>query len=119
MLMLIDLKERMRDGHNSVLANHIERWQASGLTPAAYCEQAGLNPRTLSARWSDDRRQQPPEVALIPVELEDSQRPPTGSDELRIGEANRAVPTLVLHCRQGHRLELPLSISAVWLKGLS
>jgi hypothetical protein len=42
---------------------------------------------------------------------------------LTVGETKGVAPTLVVHCRQDHQLELPLSISAVWLaiwlKGLS
>jgi hypothetical protein len=105
--------------------DHIERWQASGLTAAVYCQQAGLNPRTLSARWSDYRRQRPQEAILVPVELTGSKMQPGTGDEvaLTVGETKGVAPTLVLHCRQGHRVELPISISAVWLatllKGLS
>jgi len=83
---------------------HIEAWQSSGLKQSTYCRQHDLNSRTFAARLSDyrrDRRGSP--LALIPVQVEN------------------AVPTaerLVLQCRRGHRLELPGTVSAVWLAEL-
>ena len=83
---------------------HIEAWQSSGLKQSAYCRQHGLNSRTFAARLSDYRKSRGASpLALIPVQVQDSAPP-----------AER----LVLQCRQGHRLELPPTVSAVWLAEL-
>ena len=84
--------------------DHIEAWQSSGIKQSAYCRQHGLNSRTFAARLSDYRKsQEASPLALIPVQVQDAVPP-----------AER----LVLQCRQGHRLELPLTVSAVWLAEL-
>jgi hypothetical protein len=103
---------------------HLERWQQSGLSQAGYCRQAGINPKSLSARWLEHKRDSEEPVTLIPVELTELTREFIASDSDRTEPAKPIVsPMLNLHCRQGHRLELPLSISAAWLaqllKGLS
>lgn len=86
---------------------HIEAWQESGLPQAAYCEQQQLKMGTFSARLSEYRRvnqAQPP--ALIPVQVE--QAAPT----LAVS------PGMVFVHTNGHRLELPASVSAKWLAEL-
>jgi hypothetical protein len=83
---------------------HIEAWQSSGLKQSVYCRQHGLNSRTFAARLSDyrkSRRASP--LALIPVQVQDSAPP---------------AARLVLQCPQGHRLELPPTVSAIWLAEL-
>ena len=86
---------------------HIEAWQASGLSQAAYCRQHGVSPGTFSARLREHRalpeRAAP---ALIPVRLEPAkpETPPAGP--------------LVLRTASGHRLELPASAEPRWLAEL-
>lgn len=81
---------------------HIEAWQRSGLSQAAYCTEQQLNVRTFTARLSDYRRlPQPESAALIPVHVEPS-----------------APAAIVFTHAQGHRLELPASTPASWLAEL-
>lgn len=49
---------------------HIQIWQASGLTQAAYCQQQGLNAKTFS-RWFKTYQLSNPSAKplLIPVEI--------------------------------------------------
>jgi hypothetical protein len=88
---------------------HIEAWQASGLSRAAYCRQHGLRPATFSARLREHRASQPMRplpapAALVPV---------------RIQPAGPAVAEpLVLRTAAGHRLELPASAAPRWVAEL-
>jgi transposase-like protein len=84
--------------------NHIEAWQASGLSQAAYCRQHGLNANTFSG-WLRQYRslEKPRHPALIPVQV---QPLPT------------AVEPVVLRHAQGHRLEFPATVSPRWLAEL-
>lgn len=87
---------------------HIEAWRSSRLTQAAYCRQHRLNSRTFTARLSDYRRETgEANPALIPVTVMEA------SDEL-----NPGAKKIVRHCIQGHRLELPETVSAQWLSVL-
>ena len=52
---------------------HIEVWQASGLTQAAYCRQHRLNAGTFSARLREYRAS--PASGLIPIHLEPAVAP--------------------------------------------
>lgn len=82
--------------------NHIETWQSSGLSQAAYCRQQGLNAHTFSSQLHAFRTQcatKPP--TLIPVQIQ-----------------HPLPEMMVLQLVQGHRLELPASISAQWLAEL-
>lgn len=84
--------------------DHIAAWQDSGLTQSAYCRQQGLNTHTFTARLSEYRKRGPSSPpALIPVQVQLT--PPPAEH-------------LVLHCGQGHRLELPSTVSAAWLAEL-
>ena len=76
--------------------HHIEAWESSGLSQADYCVEQQINVRTFTARLSDYRKL-PATVspALIPVQVEQA---PT-------------VAIVFTHA-QGHRLELPPSVSA-------
>ena len=49
---------------------HIQIWQASGLTQAAYCQQQGLNAKTFS-RWFKTYQlsNQSTKPLLIPIEI--------------------------------------------------
>lgn len=84
--------------------HHIEAWQTSGLTQAAYCRQPGLNWGTFSARLREYRATPAPAASgLIPIRLEPVVAP---SDPL------------VLRLASGHRLELPASSEPRWLAEL-
>lgn len=81
---------------------HIKAWQRSGLSQAEYCAEQQINVRTFTARLSDYRKL--PEsnpAALIPVQVEPS-----------------AAGVMVFTHAQGHRLELPASVSANWVAEL-
>jgi hypothetical protein len=83
---------------------HIEAWQRSGLSQAAYCAEQQLNVRTFAARLSDYRRLSPLDsTALIPVQIQ---------PQPAVTEA------IVFTHAQGHRLELPTSTSASWVAAL-
>jgi hypothetical protein len=83
---------------------HIEAWQASGLSRTAYCRQHGLRPATFTARLREHRSLQPlsASAALVPV---------------RIGPAKASEP-LVLKTASGHCLELPLAAGPGWVAEL-
>ncbi|WP_036281336.1 IS66 family insertion sequence element accessory protein TnpA [Methylomicrobium lacus] len=81
---------------------HIEAWQRSGLSQAAYCAERQLNVRTFTARLSDYRKlPQPESAALIPVHVQPS-----------------APAAIVFTHAQGHRLELSATVSARWVAEL-
>jgi hypothetical protein len=81
---------------------HIETWQSSDLSQAAYCRQQGLNAHTFSSQLHAFRSQHATESpTLIPIQIQEP----------------LSVP-MVLQFVQGHRLELPASISAQWLAEL-
>lgn len=85
-------------------ARHIEAWQESGLSQAAYCRQHGLSAAYFSQRLRAHRAE--PVVggpALIPV---------------RVEAAGSVAETLVLHRVEGQRLEIPASVSPRWLAEL-
>ena len=81
---------------------HIEAWQSSGLSQAEYCAGQQINVRTFAARLSDYRKLPKSDLAaLIPAHIEPS-----------------ATATIVFTHAQGHRLELPASVSASWVAEL-
>lgn len=81
---------------------HIEAWQRSGLSQAEYCAEQQINTRTFAARLSDYRKSPAPvSSALIPVQVEQA---PTAA--------------IVFKHAQGHRLEMPVSVSARWVAEL-
>jgi len=87
--------------------HHIEAWQASGLSQAAYCRLHGLAISSFSARLSAHRASAPPPPpppALVPVKVEPAR--PAAADPL------------VLRTASGHRLELPPSCEPRWLAEL-
>lgn len=89
---------------------HIESWQSSGLSQAEYCGQRGINVRTFAARLSDYRKQSATDaLALVPVRIA-----PTESATV----ATPAAAPMVFTHAQGHRLELPSSVSASWVAEL-
>jgi hypothetical protein len=86
---------------------HIQIWQASGLTQAVYCQQQGLNPKTFS-RWRKTYQlsNQPTTPLLIPVEIKPV------ADTLPVTEP------IWLRLSKGYVLELPGNISPRWLAEL-
>ena len=87
---------------------HIEAWQSSGLRQTEYCRQHQLNYNSFITRLSEYRKtQDEAKPALIPV---------------TVSEEHVAIPIqaspLVLTLKQGHRLELPETVSAQWLSAL-
>lgn len=91
---------------------HIEAWQASGLTQAAYCRRHGLNTKTFSGRLREYRV--PATAAerpgLIPIRLEPEAAAPS------VPFAPSA--PLILRLASGHCLELPASAEPRWLAEL-
>ena len=87
-------------GLSETWVKHIENWQRSGQSQAAYCREKGLNANTFAARLSDYRRNGRSDLApsLIPIQIKPD-----------------SIGTLVMHHEKGHRLELPETVSAVWL----
>ena len=84
--------------------NHIEAWQAGGLSQAAYCRQHGLNANTFSSRLRHYRSlENPRHSGLIPVQV---QPLPTTPEPV------------VLRLAPGHRLEFPATVSPRWLAEL-
>ena len=85
--------------------NHIERWQRSGLSQAAYCRKNNLNANSFTGRLSEFRKQVnscAPE--LIPVQV-------------KVDEEPLSTHTLVLTVNNC-RLELPMQVSTQWLADL-
>jgi hypothetical protein len=87
--------------------DHIQTWQASGLTQAVYCQQQGLNAKTFS-RWFKTYQlsNQPTKPLLIPVEIKAATA------------ATHVAASLWLRLPKGHSLELPHNISPRWLAEL-
>ena len=86
---------------------HIEAWQGSGLSQAAYCRQHQLTYTTFSARLCEFRAQAKSLSLEQPVLLPIHMQPPASPE---VG--------MVLHHGKGHRLELPTTVSALWLAEL-
>ncbi len=82
---------------------HIERWQNSGLEQSVYCQRENINCKTFTARLSEYQKAQQRAVPdLIPVQVK-MPRPLAASE-----------PLVFTH-RNGHRLTLPVTVSASWL----
>ncbi|WP_407663602.1 IS66 family insertion sequence element accessory protein TnpA [Methylomonas albis] len=80
----------------------MEAWQRSGLSQAGYCAEQHIDLRTFTVRLSDYRKLSATvSSALIPVQVEPA---PSGA--------------IVFTHAQGHRLELPASVSANWVAEL-
>jgi hypothetical protein len=89
---------------------HIEAWQRSGLSQAEYCAAQQIKAGTFAARLSEYRKlPRADSAALIPVHIE-----PSGSVPI---PSTVAVGIVFTH-RQGHRVELPVSMSAGWVAEL-
>ena len=86
---------------------HIEGWQASGLSQAEYCRQHGLNTNTFSGRLSHHRSQEKlRQPELIPVQVQ----PVPVAQDAAVG------PVGLWH--QQYRLEFPAAVSPRWLAEL-
>jgi hypothetical protein len=86
---------------------HINAWQSSGLSQAAYCRQHQLTYTSFSARLSEFRAEAKSASSAPPVLL------PVHVQPLPSSKVN-----LILHHARGHRLELPAGVSASWLAEL-
>ena len=87
--------------------NHIEAWEASGLSQIEYCRRHGLNANTFSGRLRDYKSQglpKPPE--LIPVQVQP------------LPKAAEAVAGPIVLWHRDLRLELPSAVSPRWLAEL-
>jgi transposase-like protein len=80
---------------------HIEAWQTSGMSQAAYCREHGLNTKTFG-NWVRKHRagQDIRSPALVPITIKPM-----------------SVPAGMLHLRGrgDHVLELPSTVSPHWL----
>ncbi len=84
---------------------HIEAWQRSGLSQAAYCRQHQLNAKSFSGRLKHYREQGlSTRPKLIPVQVNKEERQP--------------LPQVLVLTVQGCRLELPVTVSPEWLSQL-
>lgn len=86
---------------------HINAWQSSGLSQAAYCRQHQLTYTTFSARLCEFRSQAKTSPSAPPLLLPIHVQPPLSPEA-----------GLVLHHAKGYRLELPAGVSASWLAEL-
>lgn len=86
---------------------HIDAWQSSGLSQAAYCRQHQLTYSTFSARLCEFRARAKSSPPAPPLLLPIHVKPPPSPEV-----------SLVLHPARGHRLELPAGVSASWLAEL-
>lgn len=85
--------------------NHIDGWQRSGLSQAAYCRQHGLNANSFTGRLSEYRKKTDSATPkLIPVQVK--------ADEEPSSTINLVFTT------NNCRLELPATVSAQWLADL-
>lgn len=85
--------------------NHIEGWQRSGLSQAAYCRQHGLNATSFTGRLSEFRKKANSATPkLIPIQVNVDEEP----------SSTKKLVLTVNNCR----LELPSPISAQWLADL-
>ncbi len=83
--------------------NHIEIWQASGLSQAAYCREHGLNSKTFG-NW----------LRIYRTVQMDSQAP-AAMIPVNIKPATSSTSALYLHGCGGHTLRLPADVSPQWL----
>jgi len=104
----------------------IENWQQSGLSQAAYCRQHDLSYRQFTAQLAAYRKAvksaksaviaQSQRTTFIPVQVKPSVvATPTVSAE---STASVASERMVFCHAHGHRLELPLTMSAAWVAEL-
>lgn len=82
---------------------HIEAWQASGLSQAAYCREHKLNSKTFG-NW----------LRIYRTAQMDSQVP-AAMIPVNIKPAISSTSALYLHGAGGHTLQLPADVSPQWL----
>jgi hypothetical protein len=84
---------------------HLQAWQISGLSQAAYYRQFGLNPKTFSG-WRRRYSATPtrPRSELLPIQV----APPVAGQ----------TQAVALRLTSGHQLELPASTAPAWLAEL-
>ena len=83
--------------------DHIEAWQVSGLSQAAYCREHKLNSKTFGNWLRVYRTEQidfQTAAAMIPVNIK---------------PAISSTSALYLHGSGGHTLQLPADVSPQWL----
>lgn len=84
---------------------HVNAWQNSGLTKAAYARQHSINSKTFGRWCRHDQLNVKDKPALVPVTFQ--------------AEASPPLPDfMMLRLSSGHRLELPMSISPRWVAEL-
>ena len=81
---------------------HVEAWQASGLSQAAYCREHKLNAKTFS-NW----------LRIYRIEQADSKVPTM--IPVTIKSAVSSTESLYLRAASGHVLQLPANVSPQWL----
>ena len=82
--------------------NHIEGWQHSGLSQAAYCRQHNLNANSFTGRLSEFRKQKnSTSPKFIPVQVNVDEEP--------------SLTDVLVFTVKDCRLELPTTVSAQWL----
>ena len=85
---------------------HIESWQVSGLSQAAYCREHGLNSKTFG-NW----------LRIYRTAQMDSQLP-AAMIPVNIKPATPSTSALYLYGSGGHTLQLPADVSPQWLSEL-
>lgn len=105
---------------------HIENWQQSGLTQAAYCRQHDLIYQHFTAQLAAYRKiakkakhavtPQAQLTTFIPVKVDSS----VDAKSVVLSDLpdSRTSERMVFCHSHGHRLELPLSVSAAWMAEL-
>ena len=86
---------------------HIEAWQASGLSQAAYCREYELNAKTFG-NW----------LRIYRIERKDSQMPVMIPLAINAELSSVHSHSLYLRCSGGHTLELPTDVPPQWLSEL-
>jgi hypothetical protein len=105
---------------------HIENWQRSGLSQAAYCRQHDLTYQHFTAQLAAYRKivkkakaavtAQSQLTTFVPVQVE----PPVVAAPSVLAESSVTMTSeRMVYCHaDGHRLELPLSVPAAWVAEL-
>ncbi|CAE6508515.1 conserved hypothetical protein [Nitrosomonas nitrosa] len=84
--------------------NHIEAWQASGLSQRDYCRQHGLNAKTFGNWLRIYRNSRMDAKVKVPMLIPVTIKPEVSSTE-----------SLYLRGSNGHTLQLPANVSPQWL----
>ena len=84
---------------------HVNAWQNSGLTKAAYARQHGINSKTFGRWCRHVQLNVKDNPALVPVMLQAEASSPLSD-------------VMILRLSSGHLLDLPMSISPRWIAEL-